>query len=102
MVKPKPPAAIVNQLIALTNQKSDPNNIAALIIDCRDEHKTTLPADSVPPPPPEVLAMAAQAEAEAMAEPELLILGIQDLDVADAVSASDDLLKAIEDLIGHR
>jgi len=40
--------------------------------------------------------------AESMAEPELLILGIQDLDGADAVSASDDLLKAIEDLIGNR
>jgi hypothetical protein len=85
-------------LIVRANEKGGPDNIAALIIDCRGGHKTALPADSVPPPPPEVLAMFN----EETSEPELLILGIQDLDVADAVSASDDLLKAIEDLLGHR
>ena len=100
LAKPEPPAVIADELIALANAKGGPDNIAALIIDCRGGHKSALPADSVPPPPPEVLAMV--AEAEALAEPELLILGIQDLDVADAVSASDDLLKAIEDLLGHR
>jgi len=86
------------RLIARAHHHGAPDNIAALIIDCQGGHKTALPADSVPPPPPEVLAMVA----ESMAEPELLILGIQDLDGADAVSASDDLLKAIEDLLGNR
>jgi protein phosphatase len=96
--KHAPAADTAEQLLALANQHGGPDNIAALIIDCQGGHKTALPADSVPPPPPEVLAMVA----ESMAEPELLILGIQDLDVADAVSASDDLLKAIEDLLGQR
>lgn len=91
-------AATAEQLVVLANQHGGPDNIAALIIDCQGGHKSALPADSVPPPPPEVLAMVA----ESMAEPELLILGIQDLDVADAVSASDDLLRAIEDLLGQR
>lgn len=92
------PAAIAKQLIVAANERGGPDNIAALVIDCQGGHPTAVPADSVPPPPPEVLAMLA----ESLAEPELLILGIQDLDVADAVSASDDLLKAIEDLLGHR
>jgi protein phosphatase len=94
------PALITERLIDLANAKGGPDNIAALIIDCQGGHKSALPADSVPPPPPEVLAMG--AEAESTAEPELLILGIQDLDVADAVSASDDLLKAIEEMLGQR
>jgi serine/threonine protein phosphatase PrpC len=99
LAAPESPTQIVEQLIARANEKGGPDNIAALIIDCQGGHKSALPADSVPPPPPEVLAMF---DASAVSEPELLLLGIQDLDVADAVSASDDLLKAIEDLIGHR
>jgi protein phosphatase len=91
------PGQIADRLIARANERGGPDNIAALIIDCKGGHKTALPADSVPPPPPQVGMFA-----EETSEPELLILGIQDLDVADAVSASDDLLKAIEDLIGHR
>jgi protein phosphatase len=91
------PAAIADRLVALANDRGGPDNIAALVIDCQGGHRTALPADSVPPPPPAVLEMFA----ETASEPELLILGIQDLDVADAVSASDDLLKAIEDLLGN-
>ncbi len=99
LAKLESPAQIAEQLIVGANERGGPDNIAALIIDCQGGHKTALPADSVPPPPPEVLAMFDEGQTS---EPELLILGIQDLDVADAVSASDDLLKAIEDLIGHR
>jgi len=91
--------AAVTRLIELANERGGPDNVAALVIDCQGGHKTAMPADSVPPPPPEVYALAAEAMGS---EPELLILGIQDLDVSDAVSASDDLLKAIEDLIGRR
>jgi protein phosphatase len=98
LASPDAPSAITERLLVRANDKGGPDNIAALIIDCQGGHKTALPADSVPPPPPEVLAMFN----ETTSEPELLILGIQDLDVADAVSASDDLLKAIEDLLGHR
>ncbi len=94
----EPPAAVAERLIELANAAGGPDNIAALIVDCKGGHVKALPADSVPPPPPEVLAMAREAVSS---EPELLILGIQDLDVSDAISASDDLLKALEDLLAR-
>ncbi len=99
LARPEEPAAIAEQLLSLAIVHGAPDNVAALIIDCQGGHTSALPADSVPPPPPELLAAML---AEPSSEPELLILGIQDLDVADAVSASDDLLKAIEDLLGQR
>jgi len=99
LAQKEPPEATTEQLIRLANERGGPDNIAALVIDCEGGHERGVPADSVPPPPPEVLAMLEEALS---AEPELLILGIQDLDVADAVSASDDLLKALEDLLGKR
>jgi PPM family protein phosphatase len=98
LAKPEPPEAIADQLIARANQLGGPDNIAALVIDCQGGHKSALPADSVPPPAPEVRELAA----EPGSAPELLILGIQDLDVTGAASASDDLLKAIEVLVGQR
>jgi PPM family protein phosphatase len=91
----EPAGAVAERLVARANERGGPDNIAALVIDCQGGHKAALPADSEPPPP------EPQA-ADAQAEPELLILGIQDLAVKDAVSASDDLLKAIEDLLGNR
>jgi protein phosphatase len=93
------PAVVSDRLIELAKAKGGPDNIAALVIDCQGGHKSALPADSVPPPPPDVLAEVGEPQTS---EPELLILGIQDLDVADAVSASDDLLKAIEEMLGQR
>jgi len=88
----EPAGSVVERLIDRALANGGPDNIAALVIDCQGGHKSALPADSVPPP----------SEGETSSEPELLILGIQDLVVADAVSASDDLLKAIEDLLGNR
>ena len=72
-------------------------NIAALVVHCQGGYKSALPADSVPPPPTGLPELAA----EPGSDPELLILGIQDVDKAGAASASDDLLKAIEDLVGQ-
>jgi hypothetical protein len=43
----------------------------------------------------------ATAGTEARADPELLILGIEELEALDADSASDDLLRALEDLFGR-
>jgi hypothetical protein len=45
--------------------------------------------------------MAMAREAESRADPELLILGIEDLEALDADSASDDLLRALEGLVGR-
>lgn len=96
--KPGPPAGIADELVALANHKGGPDNIAALIIDCQGGYQSALPADSVPPPPGETRELAE----EPGSDPELLILGIVDIDVAGAATASDDLLKAIEDLVGQR
>jgi serine/threonine protein phosphatase PrpC len=96
--KPGAPAAIAEELVALANAKGGPDNIAALVIDCQGGHSSALPADSVPPPAGEALELAD----EPGSDPELLILGIVDLDVSGTASASDDLLKAIEDLVGQR
>jgi PPM family protein phosphatase len=95
----EPPRAIVDQLVAAGLDFGGPDNLSALVIDCQGGHKQAVPADSVPPPPEEV---GAPRLSDPGSEPELLILGIQDLDVVDAVSASDGLIKAIEDLIGQR
>jgi PPM family protein phosphatase len=86
------PEAIVDSLIALAKQSTGNDNIAALVIEC-----TSGPvSDSVPPPSPEALAMT--RDADARADPELLILGIEELESLNASSASDDLLRALEEL----
>jgi serine/threonine protein phosphatase PrpC len=81
---------IVAKLILLAKNSTGNDNIAALVIECTDGPA----AESVPPPPPGVMAR----EVDARADPELLILGIEDLESLDASSASDDLLRAIEGL----
>jgi protein phosphatase len=98
LAKPEAPGAVAELLVARANTRGGPDNIAALVIDCQGGHKNGLPADSVPPPPAEAPELAG----EPGSAPEVLILGIQDLNVTGAASASDDLLKAIEDLVGQR
>lgn len=93
--KPEEAGPTAELLVARSNQHGGPDNITALVIDCQGGYQSALPADSVPPPAPELAAEPGSA-------PELLILGIQDLNVTGAASASDDLLKAIEDLVGQR
>jgi protein phosphatase len=90
------PAAIVEDLVGRANAAGGRDNIAALVIECTQGPE----ADSVPPPPPGVLA--ALREAESRSDPELLILGIEELESLDADSASDDLLHALEVLLGKR
>jgi protein phosphatase len=87
--------AISLGLIELANEAGGPDNIAALVIECTDGPDK----DSVPPPPAEVVAMTRGTEARA--DPELLILGIEELEALDADSASDDLLRALEGLVGR-
>jgi protein phosphatase len=98
LAKAEAPGPVAELLVARANQHGGPDNIAALVIDCQGGHKSALPPDSVPPPPAELREPAS----EPGSAPELLILGIQDLNVTGAASASDDLLKAIEDLVGQR
>jgi PPM family protein phosphatase len=90
------PDGIVADLVRRANDGGGRDNIAALVIECTHGPE----ADSVPPPPPGVLAMT--REAEAASDPELLILGIEELTSLDADSASDDLIHALEALLGQR
>lgn len=90
------PEAIVQNLVDRANAAGGRDNIGAVVIECTQGPD----ADSVPPPPPGVLAMV--REAESRSDPELLILGIEELESLDADSASDDLLHALEALLGKR
>ncbi|HEY0462971.1 MAG TPA: hypothetical protein VGC79_02125, partial [Polyangiaceae bacterium] len=81
------------------NAAGGPDNIAVLVLHCQGGHRHALPADSVPPPPPEVLSLPGDFDSD-HSDPELLILGIEDLDIAEGKeSASDGLFKALGDLI---
>ena len=96
------PAAIADRLIELANAAGGARtNIAALILHCQGGHTRAVPADSVPPPPPDLFNMPGDFDSD-HSDPELMILGIEDLDVSEGTeSASDGLLKTtLGDLIG--
>jgi len=93
------PQQIATRLIGQANAAGGPDNIAVLVLHCQGGHEHALPADSVPPPPPEVFSMPGDFDPD-HSDPELLILGIEDLDLAEGKeSASDGLFKALGDLI---
>jgi PPM family protein phosphatase len=87
--------SVANDLVRRANAAGGRDNIAALVVDCTHGPE----AESVPPPPPEVLQSMHDDE---RSDPELLILGIEELESLDAHSASDDLLKALAGLLGKR
>jgi protein phosphatase len=80
------PEALVKDLIFSANAAGGPDNIAALVVECTQGPES----ESVPPPPP------ISSREERRSDPELLILGIEELESLDAHSASDDLLTLIE------
>lgn len=89
----EPAQQIAARLVELANVAGGPDNIAALVLTCQGGHQHALPADSVPPPSPVELDPD-------HSDPELLILGIEDLDLAEGKeSASDGLFKALDELI---
>jgi serine/threonine protein phosphatase PrpC len=87
------PQRIATRLVELANIAGGPDNIAVLVLTCQGGHERALPADSVPPP-------AAVPFDPDQSDPELLILGIEDVDLAEGKeSASDGLFKALDELI---
>lgn len=91
----EPPQHTAERLVALANVAGGPDNISAVVVSCQGGHAHALPADGLPPP-----SAAASADRD-RSEPELLILGIEDLDLVEGKeSASDGLFKALDDLIG--
>lgn len=87
-----PPATIVKHLIALANQCGAPDNVATIVvaIDGQPSRELLAGRKRQPPPPRD-------------SDPELLILGIEDLDVAQHLYAdSDGLLKQLESWAAHK
>lgn len=85
--------SLVERLIAIANAAGGNDNIAALVIECQGGHEHARPADSVPPTAPE-------AETERLSDPELLILGIEDLDSA-GVDRTEGLMRELNELFGR-
>ena len=93
------PQQIATRLVALANAAGGPDNIAVLVLHCQGGHTHARPADSVPPPAPDVFSLPGDIDPD-HSDPELLILGIEELDIAERKeSASDGLFKALGDLI---
>lgn len=80
------------RLVTAANDAGGPDNITAVVIDCSSGPDIALPSGlSAPPPPP---------EENFRADPELLILGFEDLDLDD--SASDELLQSLGQIFGPK
>jgi PPM family protein phosphatase len=93
-------ATLVERLIHAANEAGGPDNIGVAVIDCKGGPTRAVP-HYVPPPPPAIYEMARSAVASS--EPELLILGIEEFDLMSSVdTASDDLLRALEQLVGRK
>ena len=87
------PATAVSRLIDLANQAGGPDNIAAVVIDCRGGHEQALPASSRGRGLPRI--------DEDEADPELLIVGIEEIDTRGRMDG-DDLIRAVGELLGKR
>jgi PPM family protein phosphatase len=74
------------------NAAGGTDNIAALVIECQGGHEHARPADSV--------ASAGPAGSERLSDPELLILGIEDLDSA-GVDRTEGLMRELNELFGR-
>jgi serine/threonine protein phosphatase PrpC len=82
------PEKTAQSLIDCANEAGGPDNIAAVVISCASGPNVALPSGLRAPPP-------TPAE-HYMPDPELLILGIEDIDLDD--SASDELLQSLGEI----
>jgi serine/threonine protein phosphatase PrpC len=70
----EPPEQLVERFLAMANAAGGHDNISALVIECHGGYQRARPADSVPP---------GEARGERLSAPEVMILGIEELDGAD-------------------
>ncbi len=85
MAKPEPASALAAQLIRLANTAGGPDNIAAVVIEVAGEQSgRKQPGPHVSP------AVIAARRPELSSQPEILILGIEELDLDSLQLAPDD------------
>ncbi len=89
------PEIVVERLIAIANAAGGVDNIAALVVDCWGGYDHARPAESVSP-----LGSDEQSDAGRASEPELLILGIEELDSA-GVDRTEGLMRELNELFGR-
>lgn len=82
------PPALVARFIAIANAAGGRDNIAALVLECQGDYERARPADSVPP---------GESRNDPGSDPEMLILGIEELDGAERTG---DLARRLGELFG--
>lgn len=88
-----PPEQIVHRLITLANDAGGPDNIAAIVAICSGGHALARPAR----------AEIDDSYEDSHSDPELLILGIEELELDEQPhTVSDGLLRAIDQLMTAR
>lgn len=93
--QPETPETVVHLLIAMANSAGGRDNIAAVVIECEGEPPG---APSWVPPSPTSPAFEGE-----QSDPELLIVGIEELDAAELLDgASDGLLDTVKRLAQER
>lgn len=83
--------AAAERLVHAANDAGGPDNIAVVIVDCASGPDLALPSGLSAPPPAEAT--------DYRADPELLILGVEDIDLDD--SASDELLQSLGEIFAR-
>jgi serine/threonine protein phosphatase PrpC len=85
----RPPHETVAELITQANEAGGHDNIGVVVVEFEEGPNTEHPAPRAP----------LRGDSGMRSEPELLILGIEELDVAGVNSASDEILGAIQILL---
>ncbi len=85
------PRGTVETLIALANDAGGPDNIAAAVIDCRSPRISALPV--------EVSVADLLPEEHGASQPEILLLGIEELNLEDLAGGDRELSRMLEKLL---
>ena len=92
LIREKSPEIAAQQLVDAANEAGGPDNISVVVVDCKSGPEVALPSGlSAPPPSP-----AQHYEPD----PELLILGVEDIDLDD--TASDELLQSLGEIFNRQ
>lgn len=94
LMRRESPEILVRRLIAIANAAGGADNIAALVIECPSGHDHARPAAGS-----ERALVTGDGETNA-SDPELLILGIEELDIGPQGERKEDLLRRLSDLFG--